>query len=242
MEFQEFKKQYIRQELGISEDFGKILTLVDFGNVNYWFEEDRQTHEYIALEDNEKLVVDIEKLKNFLEFFSNDIRFYYGHDPAIMGSIGFIHKAEHIFTKNRVFTKAMQKVRHYLENQNERDLNTRALYHDGEGDYVYLPKCNFDVEISVDAIKIIEHYKTICLLSSDADFVYLLRFLKQKGKKVILIKGGHVVHQLKDISDLVINAQDIKKHIATIKQKPGSRPGLADRNPESTGRTTLDES
>ncbi|MEK7593590.1 MAG: hypothetical protein AAB471_00310 [Patescibacteria group bacterium] len=66
-----------------------------------------------------------------------------------------------------------------------------------------------------------------------------LRFLKQKGKKVILIKGGHVVHHLKSISDIVISAQNIKKHITGIKQKPGVKPGLADRNPESTGRTTL---
>jgi uncharacterized LabA/DUF88 family protein len=90
----------------------------------------------------------------------------------------------------------------------------------------------------VDAIKTIEHYDTACLFSGDADFVHLLRFLKQKGKRVIIVKGGHVVHQLKDVSDLLINAQDIKKYITDIKQKPGIKPGLADRNPESTGRTT----
>lgn len=238
MDLQEFKKQYVQQELGISDIFGKVLAFVDFGNVNYWFEEDRQTHEYVALKDNEKFFVDIVKLKDFLGIFSQDIRFYYGHDPANEKSIWFIQKAKSIFGKTRVFTKAMQKVRHYLETPNERSANTRALHHDITGDFVYLPKCNFDVEISVDSIKIIEHYDTICLLSSDADFVHLLRFLRQRGKKVILIKGGHVVHQLKDISNLVINAQDIKKHIAGIKQKPGAGPGFADRNPESTGRTT----
>lgn len=238
MDLQEFKKEYVQQELGISHEFGRILTFVDFGNVNYWFEEDRQTHEYVALKDNEKLFVDIAKLKDFLEIFSQDIRFYYGHDPVNERSIRFIQKAESIFGKTRVFTKAIQKIRHYLETPDERSLNTRALYHDGGGDFVYLPKCNFDVEISVDAIKIIEHYDTICLLSSDADFIHLLRFLRQKGKKVALVKGGHIVHQLKDISNLVINAQDIKKHITGIKQKPGTEPGFADRNPESTGRTT----
>lgn len=238
MNLQEFKKQYVQQELGISSEFGRILAFVDFGNVNYWFEEDRQTHEYTALKDNEKFFVDIEKLNDFLKIFSQDIRFYYGHDPVNEKSIWFIQKAESILGKNRVFTKAVQKIRHYLETSDERNLNTRALHHDGGGDFVYLPKCNFDVEISVDSIKTMDHYDSICLLSSDADFVHLLRFLRQRGKKIILIKGGHIVHQLKDISGLVINAQDIKKHITDIKQKPGTRPGFADRNPESTGRTT----
>ena len=242
MDFQDFKKKNIREDLRVSEDFGKILTFIDFGNVNYWFEEDRQTHDYAALRKDEKLIVDIQKIKIFLDIFSSDVRFYYGHDPAKHKSLGFIHKAEGIFKKTRVFSKPMQKIKHYLETQNEIDSNTRVLHHDGKGNYVFLPKCNFNVEISVDAIKTLEHYDTICLLSSDADFVHLLRFLKQKGKKVILIKGGHVVYQLKNVADIVINAQDIKKYITDIKQRPGTRPGLADRNPESTGRTTLEGS
>ncbi len=47
------------------------------------------------------------------------------------------------------------------------------------------------------------------------------------------------MYQLKNISDVVVSAQNIKKHITGIKQKPGVKPGLADRNPESTGRTTI---
>lgn len=226
MDLEEFKNQYTKKELGVSEKFGKILTFVDFGNVNYWFEEDRQTYDFVALKTDERLIVDIKKLKDFLEIFSKDIRFYYGHDPANKGSVWFIQKAQDIFGKNRIYTKAMQKVKHYLNTKEEVRLNTRLLHSDNDGNFVFLPKCNFDVEISVDAIKIMQHFDTICLLSSDADFVYLLRFLKQNGKKIILIKGGHAVHQLKDISSLVINAQNIKKYITAIKQKPGNKPGF----------------
>jgi len=221
MDLNEFKKQYIQQELGISGKFGKIFTFIDFGNVNYWFEEDRQTHDYVALKDNEKFSVNNSKLKDFLNLFSSDIRFYYGHDSSKEKSLWFVQKNQEIFGINRVFTKPIQKIRHYLETQNEITTNTRAIHHDNIGDYVFIPKCNFDVELSVDAIKTLNYYDTICLLSSDADFVYLLKYLKKRGKKVILIKGGNVVHQLKEISNLVINAQDIKKHITDIKQKPG---------------------
>ena len=237
MDLLAFKKEYVQKELGITADFGRVLSFLDFGNINHWFEEDRQTHDYVLLKDNEKLVIDLQKLHEFSELFSENERFYYGFDPQNPGSFGFIRAAREIFGKTRVFTKHIQKIRHHL-GQADITANTRDIYSDKDGAFVYIPKCNFDVEISVDAIKLMENYETLCLFSGDADFVHLLRFLKGRGKKVILIKGGNIVHQLREVSDLVINAQDIKKYLTSIKQKPGIEPGLADRKPESTGRTT----
>ena len=52
MDLQEFKKQYVQQELGINESFGRIHVFIDFGNVNHWFEEDRQDHDSNPLKDN----------------------------------------------------------------------------------------------------------------------------------------------------------------------------------------------
>ena len=37
----EFKKEYIRGELNINKDFGRIYAFIDFANVNKWFEKDR---------------------------------------------------------------------------------------------------------------------------------------------------------------------------------------------------------
>lgn len=70
-------------------------------------------------------------------------------------------------------------------------------------------------------MRLIDKYDTFCLFSGDADFVYLLSFLKSKKKKIILIKGGYITYQLRKMPDIIINAQDIKRHIAIIKQKPG---------------------
>jgi hypothetical protein len=81
--------------------------------VTYWFEEDRQDQNSKALADDEKLTIDLQKLKEFVGLLSNDARFYYGHDPKT-GSLGFISAARHIFGGNRVFTKPTQKVRHHL--------------------------------------------------------------------------------------------------------------------------------
>jgi len=222
MNLDELKKQFVREEFKIGEnEYGNIFSFIDFGNVNNWLSEDRQDADRKPLFDDQKLSIDIKKLKNFVDIFSDDSRFYYGHDPENAGSLGFIRKARDFFGKSRVFTKPIQKVRHYLSDS-ELFTNTRNIYNDKNGAFIFIPKCNFDVEISVDAIKLADYYDTFCLLSGDADFVHLIRFLKSRGKKIILIKGGYVVYQLKEIVDVIINAQDIKKHIAVIKQKPGN--------------------
>jgi len=233
MDLHELKEQSVKEALGIEKSFGRILSFVDFANVNYWFEEDRYDAEGSVMLENEKLSISIENLKTFSDTFSTDTRFYYGHDSANPASLGFLSATKHVFGKNRVFTKPIQKVKHYLTEQ-EAGINTRTLQHDAKGDFIRIPKCNFDVEICVDAIRLVENYDTFCLFSSDADFVHLTRILKKgikinvdskkviiPSKKIILVKGGYIHHSLHDVADLIISAQDIKKYIAIKKQKPG---------------------
>jgi len=83
---------------------------------------------------------------------------------------------------------------------------------------IEIPKSNFDVEISVDAIRIFDRYDTFCLFSGDSDFAYLSRFLKRKGKHVMVIASGQVFHTLKEVADLYINAQQIKHDISSVKE------------------------
>jgi predicted nuclease of predicted toxin-antitoxin system len=221
------KKYFIEQELGIDSQFGRILSLIDFGNVNHWFEDDRQDADSRPLEEGEKLRINLQGLKDFAALFSVDTRFYYGHDAQSPNPLAFITAAKHIFGKSRVFTKPMQKVRHHLT-ADEVPTNKRSTFVDNEGVYVRIPKCNFDVEITIDAIRLMNNYETLALFSSDADFVSLARFLKKHDKTIILIKGGNITTMLRQEVTKVINAQDIKRHIAE-KQRPGTRPGLANR-------------
>lgn len=241
MELHELKKKTVREMFKIEDSFGSILTFIDFGNVNHWFSDDDRDENGELLNENQKLMIKLDKLNDFLKSFSSDIRFYYGHDPSNQGSQDFIKVSRHIFGKYKVLTKPMQKIRHYLSDD-EISSNTREVRADGVGKYILLPKCNFDVEISVDAMRLSEHYDTFCLLSGDSDFLHLMRFLRtEHKKKVILFKGGYIQSALAkevELAGKIINAQDIKLYIAEKKQKPGGKPGLADRKPESTGRTT----
>jgi uncharacterized LabA/DUF88 family protein len=242
MELQELRKQQICKLLEITTDtFPRVIAFVDFGNVNHWFSDDDRDENGELLLDSQKLTINLEKLKDTLGSFSTDTRFYYGHNPNNQGSQDFIKATRHIFGKSKVFTKPMQMIRHYLSD-GEISNNTREIKTDRGGRYILIPKCNFDVEISVDAVRLAEHYDTFCLLSGDSDFLHLIRYLRtEQKKKSLLVKGGYIQTALAtevELNGKIINAQDLKLYIAEKKQKSGFlRPDLADSQPESTGRT-----
>lgn len=218
MDLLELKSKMIRETYSLGDEYGKIFTFIDFGNVTRWFAEDRQDNDNRLLTDDQFVQIDLEKLKEFLYAFSDDVRFYYGHDLRRPNSMAFLRKTKHVFSSSRVFTKPIQWVRHHLTPE-EAAAATRSLLTDADGPYIELPKCNFDVEISVDAMKTLEKYNTFCLLSGDADFTYLNTYLRSKDKKIVLLKSGHITRQLRASADLVISASDIKRHITRIESK-----------------------
>lgn len=222
MDLSELRRRSLRDTLGIAEAaFPRIFTFVDFANVNHWFDDEVYDLEGAPLPEGQSVEIDIKRLKGFLDRFSTDVRFYYGHDPASTGSMAFTRAAKHVFGAHRVFTKRIQQIRHDLS-PTDSVTNTRLVHSDDRGDFVWIPKCNFDVEISVDAMRLIRAYDTLCLLSGDADFAALVQHLKAKeGKKVILIKGGRIDGSLGRLLDLKIDASQVKSDIAQIKQKPG---------------------
>ena len=215
MNLESLKNKFIKDELGITDDYEKIFSFFDFSNVNKWFEYDTQDWNNKLLVESEKLAVDLEKLKSFADVFSARVRTYYGEDPKNLKSLNFTYATRKIFGKRDVMTKDIQKIKHYLELE-EQTMVKNVNTDENGGKYIEIRKCNFDVEISVDAIKMLEHYDTFCLFSGDADFVYLNNFLKKKGKKIIIVKAGYITSKLRESADLVINAQNIKKYIVKI--------------------------
>lgn len=209
--------EFTLKNIGIDRTvFGRIYSFVDFGNVNYWYERDERGANDEALPKGAKLAVDIAKLGSFLRMFSDRGRFYYGIDPRNKKSIHIISLGREHF--NKTVTKPIQRIKHYLEDGEETSV-TRDINEDLRGKYVYIPKCNFDVEICVDAVRFLDKYDTLCLLSSDADFDYLFEFLRRRKKKIILISSGYVARELKNKADLNINAQKVKGLITFVKQK-----------------------
>lgn len=216
MNLEDFQKDLIMKDLGIDDGWGRVFSFIDFGNVDFWFEKDTKDGDGNILEVNQKNTISLEKLADFLSIFSIKSRFYFGVDVNNGKSVGFIDASRKYF--DSTITKPIQMIKHYLDGR-EFQLKSVNVDNDEGGAFIHIPKCNFDVEICVDAMRLIDNYDVFCLLSSDADFINLIKFIKRKNKKVILVKSGFVSKGLIELADIVINAQGIKKYITMTKQK-----------------------
>lgn len=198
--------------------FGRVFSFIDFGNVNFWYERDERDGNNKELLPNEKLVIDIEKLAAYTNSFSVQSRFYFGLDPQQNKSLTIISKARKYFS--RTITKPIQKIKHYLHDGESVRMGWKSDS-DHKGHYIYLPKCNFDVEMCVDAIRLADYYDSFCLFSSDSDFAFLADYLRRvQKKKIILVSSGYVSYWLKNKVDVNINSQSIKAEITFKKVKP----------------------
>ncbi len=214
MDLEEFKLK----NLGIDkEKFQRIYSFVDFGNVNYWYEKDRKDFNDNLLPKSQKLIVGIENLSNFISSFSDDKRFYYGLDQRDKSTWHITKLAERFNFK--VNKKPIQWIKHYLEIEESKSIKlNHKIKRDKDGIFIEIPKCNFDVEITIDAIRLIENYDTFALFSGDSDFSMLLKFLRRKGKKIILFYAGRISYTIEDYADLLVNAQKIKSFICMLKE------------------------
>ena len=150
MDLQELKTTYF---LFDPKPFGRIFAFVDFGNVRPWAKE-------LWPEENKfrfSAEIDIAKIKEVCSWVKTKKSFfYYGYfgrdeklpegekDPRHNKSVYRIDKAR----KNRfeVVTKETKMIPQYEEN----------------GKFVgKFPKCNFDVEITMDIITKISEYETL---------------------------------------------------------------------------------
>ncbi|OIO14798.1 hypothetical protein COY59_03670 [Candidatus Gottesmanbacteria bacterium CG_4_10_14_0_8_um_filter_37_24] len=72
-------------------------------------------------------------------------------------------------------------------------------------------KGNLDVELTLDMSQQIEKYDTAILFSGDSDFAPVVDFVKNKGKKVIVLSSrGHVARELARAADKYIPFESFK--------------------------------
>ena len=75
--------------------------------------------------------------------------------------------------------------------------------------YGGLKKADWDVGITVDAVKIAPSVDTICLASGDGDFLQLVEYLKNQGKRVEIIAFGRSASsKLKEVVDEFIDLEE----------------------------------
>ena len=176
----------------------RTIVIIDFGNVQKW-------------EVSLGWKVGIKQLKDVIKHFSAGKKFlrkfYYGSDFGMseqstaisLWSGAMLHKAR--MNDFEIVTKRVK----YIPDSN---------YRTG-----YIKKCNFDIEIAVDLFRELGNYETIILFSGDGDFSYLLRHLKQYGKRSVVFGArGHVGKELYDahrdgIVDSILYAEDFEHRL-----------------------------
>lgn len=73
-------------------------------------------------------------------------------------------------------------------------------------------KCDFDVEITRDALNLINEYDILILFSGDGDYFSLVEDLIKKGKKVILVFAkGHKGKEYNEINNSLFFACSVDK-------------------------------
>lgn len=199
MDLQEFKRQYF---LFDPKNFGRIFAFVDFGNVRPWAKD-------MWREENKFrfcVEIDIAKIKDICSWVGAlSSFFYYGYfarDSTLPEGAKDTRHDSSIFRIDKarksgfvLVTKEIKMIPQYSE----------------DGKFIgKFPKCNFDVEITMDLLTRIGEYDTVMLFSGDSDFGGLLKYLKSFGKKVVVVcTRNRMSEELEEVANKFIPAETL---------------------------------
>lgn len=157
----------------------RTIVMVDFGNVDKW---------KLSL----KWRIGIQELSKLVRYFSlGDMqlrRFYYGSD---FGQDN----------KSLILTLWSEQILRRAKMNRFEVVTKRVKYiHDLSKSQGFDKKCDLDVEITVDMIRLREKYDNIVLFSGDGDLIYALRYLKDNFQKTIYVFGAreHIGREIVD--------------------------------------------
>jgi uncharacterized LabA/DUF88 family protein len=198
MELHELKTHFFMFD---PESYGRIFAFIDFGNVRPWAKD-------LWAEENKYRItieVDIAKLSDLCSWVKSKKQFfYYGYFPQSESANGDETKY-----RNSIFR--IDKARKCGFSVQTKEIKMIPQY-DEQGKFKgKFPKCNFDVEMTMDMITKIDTYDTTMLFSGDSDFGGLLQYLKSKGKRVVIISTrNRMSKELQGVADLFIPAETLE--------------------------------
>jgi len=204
MNLNEFQAEYY---LFKKSDFGRVYAFVDFGNVRPWAKE-------LWPEENKFRIsreVDIRKLAELINLIMPIKKlFYYGRYSE---NSNFPSSHENN-KKYRASIFRLDKARKSGFEVKTKDIKMIPHYDDSGVFIGKIPKCNFDVEITMDIITRIEKYDSVVLFSGDSDFGALLSHIKSKGKKVVVVcTRSRMSKELQLVADIFIPAETLGKFL-----------------------------
>jgi uncharacterized LabA/DUF88 family protein len=189
------------------DDYGRIFVFIDFGNVRPWAKD-------IWPEENKFRLtyeIDITKMAEVCSWTNpGRMYFYYGYYPEHPDKdYGHIFNLKH---RKSIFRIAKAKRSGFRTKQKE--IKFVPAY-DEDGKFLkHHPKCNFDVEITMDMLTLVDKYDTAVIWSGDSDFDGLLGYLKTKSKKIVVVcTRNKISHEVEQAADIFIPAETLKNFL-----------------------------
>ena len=138
---------------------GNTCVMVDWANVYGW------SH-------NLKKEVDESKLFKYLKTYKQieKINFYFGEDKTK--------------PKSKEFLNRVKKIGYDLVSK---EVKFIKIFDDIGKNFILKRKCDFDLEIGLDTMELVDKYQTFIFFSGDGDFRTLYDRLIKKGKFVVVV-------------------------------------------------------
>jgi uncharacterized LabA/DUF88 family protein len=149
---------------------------------------------------------DLEKLRDYLKESNkakNITVFYYTAYPAA-------GTRDYDLSKRHGFYTYLKKGLGFIVRKKELK---RIKVHHEEGDSIQ-EKGNMDVEMTIDAIHHMKNYDTAIIFSGDSDFLSLIKYLRNGGKKVFVFSSkNNVSEELRTGADGYTDVLKIKEDV-----------------------------
>lgn len=200
----EFKAKYYFFD---PKEFGRVYTFVDFGNVRPWAKDFWPEENKFRLD----LEIDIKKLASVCDWVNPDKKFFY------YGYFAKKENQEENHPDNKKYRSSIfriDKARDFGFSVRSKEIKMIPHYNE-RGKFIgRIPKCNFDVEITMDMITKISKFDTAVLFSGDSDFGNLLGYLKSKDKKVVIVcTRSRMSKELQEVANKFIPAETLKEFL-----------------------------
>ncbi len=177
---------------------------------SYIFIDASNIHYYLQ---GEGWKIDWIRFQNYYKSAFQEPRFYY-YEGIVSKGVYFDNHPDQTLID---FNAAKKKKQNYFKFLRQHGYTVRhkpvsRVYDNTAGQFKH--KCNFDVELTIDAVDNIDNYDVFGLVSGDGDFERLVKYLKGKGKKTIVIAPkDRLSNNLRKAANVTINLTAIKDSI-----------------------------
>ncbi len=149
---------------------------------------------------------DLEKLKKYLhhQYAASEVKIYYYDAYPADGTRDYSSDNKH-----RFYTYLKKALNFTVRKKPLKQIKVNT-----DHGVVVEEKGNMDVEMTIDAVNLVSQYDIAVLFSGDSDFLALVRYIRNKGKKVYIYSSkNNVSSELRTGADGYIDVLIIQNDI-----------------------------